>query len=274
MQQMQPQKQQQQQQPQEEQPPSSVDEPSCARAAPLNESSHSANFRPSFLPVLLCLADAEYPTREVMRALETFALERGSIEQVLPQQLVQLLLAAPVVSKASSSAAEQASQLDARRQLLMDSLQASVVQQPSSASSATSAGPQLAQPEHFPSEKYAPMCQAASSMVQPRRARNLLGHWRVVVNLPGLKYRGVAVSQMVRLDECSRPEEQCSAGPQTVSSGAPRSSSEAKGAPNWVPNSACLQHYQTQRLLVWSAQQGLHVDLFRFPSSCSCHLRR
>ncbi|GFS36545.1 neurotrophin 1, partial [Nephila pilipes] len=37
--------------------------------------------------------------------------------------------------------------------------------------------------------------------------------------------------------------------------------------------STCAQVYSYHRLLVFSKDMGLHIDLFRVPASCTCHLR-
>jgi len=243
------------------QPPGSIGEPSCVRqqATSLNDSSNSINTQPGL--VLFCGLDSEYPTTEVMRALEAFAMDRGSIEQVLPQQLVQFLLAGSASLPADGAA--NMNQLEFRRHLVMDPLQPYI--EPNFGAGRKPGRESIGEAGWFPSGNYEPMCRASTFMAQPRRARNLHGHWKVVVNLPGHKYRGVAVSQMVRLEECTKPNLECSGAPSSI---------DTKRQQNSTPNSSCLQHYDTHRLLVWSPQQGLHIDLFRLPSACSCHLRR
>lgn len=36
--------------------------------------------------------------------------------------------------------------------------------------------------------------------------------------------------------------------------------------------SRCIQIYNYHRLLSWDAQRGLHVDIFKVPTCCSCHI--
>lgn len=238
----------------------------------------------SQLPVLFCSEDSEYPTKEIMRALENYASERP-VEQLLPQSLVQLHLAQRGSSSNGPGDTISRNNLvlgDIQRQLTLDSLQPSIsvlrlrpndesLNQLNTfdADQQQQVVPPAAQ--LFPSANYEPMCRSSIYMAQPRRAKNLIGQWKVVVNLPGHKYRGTAVSQMIRVEECSRPNSECAAPPGQVSS---LRSPPNQLAPALLPKSRCLQHYENQRLVAWSNQLGLHVDIFRVPIACSCHIRR
>lgn len=246
--------------------------PTCARQqrTPAQVTSLELANTTSQMPVLFCNEDSEYPTPDIMRALENFAIDR-SIEQILPQQLVQMLV------QTASSANNNQRLADLQRQLSLDSLQPNVNAQsatPSAASSGKMSSEEQLTNNLFPSSNYEPMCKAAIWMSQPRRARNLLGQWKVIVNLPGHKYRGIAISQMVRIEECSRPNSECaSPAPQLGSASSTTPASTASAPKQLVPRSRCLQQYENQRLLSWSHQQGLHFDIFRMPSACSCHMR-
>lgn len=186
---------------------------------------------------LTCQEDREYPTIEIMRALELYAAEHGTIELLIPQSLVWLYLN----QHQAQSSAIQRSPLDSLQQ--------------------TIAG-QTQDEAPFPSASYDSLCTSSITMSQPRRAKNLMGQWKVVVNLPGYKYRGVAISQMLRAEECNNPMGDCNIN----STSSDRQQSGVK--------SRCLQHYANHRLLAWSEQLGLHMDIFRIPSSCSCHISR
>lgn len=236
----------------------------------------------SQLPVLFCNEDHEYPTKEIMRALEDYAMEKP-VEQILPQLLVQLHLAQR--GPPNSAEPKQRNNLvldDIQRQLTLDTLQPSISalrlhQQDDQTNQLTNGydsnnadrQQQVAPQQLFPSANYEPMCRSSIYMAQPRRAKNLIGQWKVVVNLPGHKYRGTAVSQMVRIEECSRPNSECAAPPGQASILRGQA-----GAPSLLPKSRCLQHYENQRMVAWSSQQGIHVDIFRVPIACSCHIRR
>lgn len=233
----------------------------------------------SQLPALFCNEDPDYPTKEIMRALENYGSERP-VEQILPQLLVQLHLAQR--GAATSSGDRNNLVLGGiQRQLTLDSLQPSIselrLRQPDEPNQlntydSNSDQPQQVAPQQlFPSANYEPMCRSSIYMAQPRRAKNLIGQWKVVVNLPGHKYRGTAVSQMVRVEECSRPNSECAAPPGQVSN---LRGQAGQSGPSLLPKSRCLQHYENQRMVAWSSQQGIHVDIFRVPIACSCHIRR
>lgn len=241
--------------------------PICARQQELAAANLELANSTSQMPVLFCNEDQEYPTKDIMRALEIYAADR-SIEQLLPQLLIQIHLT------------QRTSQPDTTGQLLtLDNLQPSLV----------IGNPQSKSPDQlqvafddgqsrpagnginglFPSGNYESLCKSNVFMAQPRRAKNLLNQWKVIVNLPGHKYRGIAISQMIRVEECSRPNSECSAP--GLSSGRAMPLQQPQSL---LAKSRCLQHYENQRLVAWSHQQGLHLDIFRVPIACSCHIRR
>ena len=82
---------------------------------------------------------------------------------------------------------------------------------------------------------------------------------KVIVNLPDEYYaQGYgsgyeAYTQTQRLEQCMYP-------------GAPCSFID----PHY--HSACLQKHNFVRLLCYTYEEGLHIDSFKLPISCSCHL--
>ncbi|XP_077504604.1 uncharacterized protein LOC144114620 isoform X1 [Amblyomma americanum] len=98
---------------------------------------------------------------------------------------------------------------------------------------------------------YAPdggfLCPSEILYERPRRARNHLGVWKVIVNIGD--YR-----QTMRLEKCLRPNRPCSYVLEKYSS-------------------SCSQVYSYQRLLTFEKGKGLHIDIFRVPSGCSCHVK-
>ena len=89
---------------------------------------------------------------------------------------------------------------------------------------------------------------------RPLRAVNTYGEWKVVVNLPDGHGDGYEeYTQTTRLEQCVYPEAPCS----YISAGY---------------NSACLQKHSFVRLLAYTFNQGLHIDSFKLPVACSCHV--
>lgn len=235
--------------------------PACARRREddqtwRNSAAQSNSTQPS--PVLFCNDDSEYPMKDIMRALESYAAER-SIEQLLPQILVQIQQAQHADGNTNRNLIG-----DIQRQLTLDSLQPSISGLASEPGISGNERSQQQVASLFPSANYEQLCRSNVFMSQPKRAKNLLGQWKIIVNLPGHKYRGIAVSQMVRIEECSQPNSEC------IPPGGNARSSQV----SFLSKSRCLQHYDNQRLLAWSHQQGLHTDIFRVPIACSCHIRR
>ncbi|XP_050052694.2 uncharacterized protein [Dermacentor andersoni] len=93
-------------------------------------------------------------------------------------------------------------------------------------------------------------CAARVTHARPLRARTVQGLWKVVVNMHSPHGRG-AFQQMVRTEECMEPGGSCS---------------------NLVQSSRCVQKYNLHRLVVWTRQEGIHMDTFRLPVACSCYL--
>ena len=90
------------------------------------------------------------------------------------------------------------------------------------------------------------ICPADVFYGRPKRAVNTYGKWKVIINLPGH-------TQTQRLEQCMYPQAPCS-------------------FIDHAYHSACLQKHSFVRLLAYSYQQGLHIDSFKLPTACSCHV--
>jgi len=91
---------------------------------------------------------------------------------------------------------------------------------------------------------------------RPQRAVNTWGHWKVIVNLPdryGAQSKYGKYTQTTRLEQCVHPGTPCS----YLSPSLP---------------SSCLQKHNFVRLLAYTFDEGLHIDSFKLPVACSCHI--
>ncbi|KAG1668286.1 Neurotrophin 1 [Nymphon striatum] len=91
------------------------------------------------------------------------------------------------------------------------------------------------------------ICPSEVKYAKPQRAKNQKGQWKTVVNTKDMP-------QMVRMERCRKPEQPCS----------------------YISNhfiSQCSQVYTLQRLMVFDEHRGVHIDVFRVPSCCSCHVK-
>nr|XP_027207724.1 uncharacterized protein LOC113801107 [Penaeus vannamei] len=94
------------------------------------------------------------------------------------------------------------------------------------------------------------ICPAEVVYAMPKRAQNVEGKWRVIVN--DVHY----YSQTARLETCLFPEAACRAL-----------------APCY--QSHCTQKSVYHRLLSYDPcdpYRGLFIDIYKMPSACSCHL--
>jgi len=113
-------------------------------------------------------------------------------------------------------------------------------------------------PEYYKRGGY--ICPSDIYYGRPKRAENTYGEWKVIVNLPeeylakGYGYEFSKFSQTQRLEQCLYPTLPCSYIHPAV-------------------HSNCLQKYTFVRLLAYSRTEGLHIDSFKLPSSCSCHVK-
>ena len=95
------------------------------------------------------------------------------------------------------------------------------------------------------SEKGA-MCDSIVRFARPQKARSATGEWKYIVNTG-------SHTQTLRLEKCSAPLDSCSYLTDNY-------------------RSRCIQVYNYHRLLSWDAIRGLHVDIFKVPTCCSCHI--
>ncbi|KAG0711728.1 Neurotrophin 1 [Chionoecetes opilio] len=94
------------------------------------------------------------------------------------------------------------------------------------------------------------ICPSDVAYARPRRARNVEGKWRVIVN--DVHY----YTQTARLETCLFPQSACRAL-----------------APCF--KSKCTQKYVYHRLLSFDPcdpYKGLFIDIYKLPSACSCHI--
>ncbi|XP_037819156.1 neurotrophin 1 isoform X2 [Lucilia sericata] len=90
------------------------------------------------------------------------------------------------------------------------------------------------------------LCQSIVRYARPQKARSASGEWKYIVNTG-------QHTQTLRLEKCMNPQESCS-----YLSGSYRSH--------------CAQVYNYHRLLSWDKTRGLHVDIFKVPTCCSCQI--
>ncbi|XP_063620941.1 uncharacterized protein LOC134793331 isoform X3 [Cydia splendana] len=90
------------------------------------------------------------------------------------------------------------------------------------------------------------MCPSTVKYARPQRARATSGHWKYIVNTG-------EHTQTLRLEKCLKPKESCTYLTDNF-------------------KSKCVQVYNYHRLLTWDQQNGLHMDIFKVPTCCSCHI--
>ncbi|XP_017480513.1 PREDICTED: uncharacterized protein LOC108369834 isoform X2 [Rhagoletis zephyria] len=90
------------------------------------------------------------------------------------------------------------------------------------------------------------MCQSIVRYARPQKARSASGEWKYIVNTG-------QHTQTLRLEKCTTPQESCSYLARSY-------------------RSHCAQVYNYHRLLSWDKTRGLHVDIFKVPTCCSCQV--
>ncbi|KAJ0180178.1 hypothetical protein K1T71_004769 [Dendrolimus kikuchii] len=90
------------------------------------------------------------------------------------------------------------------------------------------------------------MCTSTVKYARPQRARATSGQWKYIVNTG-------EHTQTLRLEKCLKPKESCTYLTDNF-------------------KSKCVQVYNYHRLLTWDQQNGLHMDIFKVPTCCSCHI--
>lgn len=98
------------------------------------------------------------------------------------------------------------------------------------------------------------LCPATTTYVQPLRAVNVEGKWRIIVN--NADSYGYKLDQHVRLEECEEAEASCPHVPSCY-------------------DSKCLQKNMYHRFLVYDPNDyyfPFAIENFKLPSSCACFL--
>jgi len=114
-------------------------------------------------------------------------------------------------------------------------------------------------PEYYKDGGY--LCPSDIFYGRPKRAANTYGAWKVIVNLPDEYYAAgygagyEKYTQTQRLEQCMYPGAPCSFIDHHY-------------------HSACIQKHNFVRLLAYTYTEGLHIDSFKLPVACSCHLRQ
>ncbi|XP_076618905.1 neurotrophin 1 [Colletes latitarsis] len=89
-------------------------------------------------------------------------------------------------------------------------------------------------------------CPSIIKYARPQLARAASGIWKYIINTG-------EHTQTLRLEKCSSPQSSCSFISENY-------------------RSSCVQVYNYHRLLTWDSKLGLHMDIFKVPSCCSCHV--
>ncbi|XP_062553650.1 neurotrophin 1 [Armigeres subalbatus] len=97
-----------------------------------------------------------------------------------------------------------------------------------------------------PSKSGGGMCPSIIRYARPQKARSATGEWKYIVNTG-------EHTQTLRLEKCTTPQDSCTYLTDNF-------------------RSRCVQIYNYHRLLSWDTARGLHVDIFKVPTCCSCHI--
>ncbi|XP_023245440.1 neurotrophin 1 [Copidosoma floridanum] len=89
-------------------------------------------------------------------------------------------------------------------------------------------------------------CPSQVKYAQPQLARAASGVWKYIINTG-------EHTQTLRLEKCLNPHASCSFISENY-------------------RSSCAQVYNYHRLLTWDAKLGLHMDIFKVPTCCTCHV--
>jgi hypothetical protein len=101
------------------------------------------------------------------------------------------------------------------------------------------------------------LCPTESGYVQPLRALNTFGKWRIVVNHVKAHYE--TLSQTARIEECLDSGEQCPLIP--------------SGPKHY--QTQCVQKFNYARMLVFDPYDKylpFSIESFKLPGSCACHV--
>ncbi|XP_066594946.1 neurotrophin 1 [Prorops nasuta] len=89
-------------------------------------------------------------------------------------------------------------------------------------------------------------CPSIIKYARPQLARAASGNWKYIINIG-------EHTQTLRLEKCLHAGSSCSFISENY-------------------RSSCSQLYNYHRLLSWDSKLGLHMDIFKLPSCCSCHV--
>ncbi|XP_011171396.1 uncharacterized protein LOC105204067 isoform X2 [Solenopsis invicta] len=89
-------------------------------------------------------------------------------------------------------------------------------------------------------------CPSTVKYARPQLARAASGVWKYIINTG-------EHTQTIRLEKCSNLQSSCSFISENY-------------------RSSCVQIYNYHRLLTWDQKLGLHMDIFKVPTCCSCHV--
>ncbi|XP_031841326.1 neurotrophin 1 [Nomia melanderi] len=89
-------------------------------------------------------------------------------------------------------------------------------------------------------------CPSVIKYARPQLARAASGVWKYIINTG-------EHTQTLRLEKCLNAQSSCSFISENY-------------------RSSCVQVYNYHRLLTWDSKLGLHMDIFKVPSCCSCHV--
>merc|ERR1719483_1729997 len=90
------------------------------------------------------------------------------------------------------------------------------------------------------------LCPSEIKYAKPKRGKTAQGTWKDIVNVNDY-------TQTLRMEKCLKPGGSCS----------------------YVSHhykSQCSQVYNYHRLLSWDQERGLHMDIYKVPTCCSCHI--
>ncbi|TRY80411.1 hypothetical protein TCAL_16787 [Tigriopus californicus] len=90
------------------------------------------------------------------------------------------------------------------------------------------------------------LCPSEIMYAKPKRGKTAQGTWKDIVNVKDY-------TQTLRMEKCLKPGGGCS----------------------YVSHhykSQCSQVYNYHRLLSWDKERGLHMDIYKVPTCCSCHI--
>ncbi|XP_033228643.1 uncharacterized protein LOC117180315 isoform X2 [Belonocnema kinseyi] len=99
---------------------------------------------------------------------------------------------------------------------------------------------------HFNNVEESFTCLSQVKYARPQLARSASGIRKYIINTG-------EHTQTLRLEKCTNPQSRCSFISENY-------------------RSSCVQVYSYHRLLTWNIKLGLHMDVFKVPTCCSCHV--